>query len=190
VLEALGPASRGILGAAGVLALAGERVARVALGSHYGGGAGSELGRLVAYLSPWMVASIALSVAFPLLFVLRRTRLLPALALVALAVDVPVEWAGRAAFGLAGIAAGMAVTTAAVLVVILLVLEALGPASRGILGAAAVCGLTAAAAFAAARLLVGPVGAAALGLAVYAAVLALWRPAGLRGAWTYLRGLS
>ena len=73
-----------VAGAAGVLALAGERVARLALGSSYGGGTGAELGRLVAYLSPWMVASVALSVAFPLLFVRGRARWLPLLAVAAL----------------------------------------------------------------------------------------------------------
>src|SRR5262249_35603899 len=40
-----------VAGAAGVFALAGQPVARLALGSSYGGGTGAELGRLVAYLS-------------------------------------------------------------------------------------------------------------------------------------------
>src|SRR6185295_2589913 len=62
--------------AAGVFALAGERVARLALGSHYGGGTGTQLGRLVVYLAPWIAVSIALSVAFPLLFVRGRARFL------------------------------------------------------------------------------------------------------------------
>jgi hypothetical protein len=179
-----------VAGAAGVLALAGERVGRLVLGSSYGGSTGAELGHLVAYLSPWMVATVALSVAFPLLFVLGRTRWLPLLAVVAFAVNIPVEWAGRAAFGLAGIAAGMAATTTGVLVVLLLGLDALRPAARGILGAAVTCGLVATAAFAAAWFLVGPLGGAALGLAAYAGTLALWRPAGLHAAWSYLRGLQ
>src|SRR5581483_11634152 len=59
-----------VAAAAGVFALAGEHVARWALGSSYGGGTGSQLGRLVVYLAPWMVVSVAVSVAFPLLFVL------------------------------------------------------------------------------------------------------------------------
>ncbi|HEY4346298.1 MAG TPA: hypothetical protein VGM80_01835 [Gaiellaceae bacterium] len=178
-----------VAGAAGFFSLAGEKVARIALGSAYGGGTGSELGRLVAYLAPWMVASIALSVAFPLLFVRGSTRWLPALAAAALGVHVLVEWAGRAAFGLAGLAAGMAVTTALILVGLLAGLGALGPTSRGLLVATAACALPAVAFYGGARLLVGPLPAAAIGLVLYAAALALWRPAGLRDAWEYLRGL-
>src|SRR2546423_111854 len=48
-----------VAAAAGVFALAGERVARWALGSSYGGGTGAQLGRLVVYLAPWMVAAVA-----------------------------------------------------------------------------------------------------------------------------------
>src|SRR5205814_97343 len=83
-----------------------EGVARWALGPAYGGGTGSQLGRLVVYLAPWMVASVAVSVAFPLLFVRGSARFLPLLAVGVLALHVLVEWGGRAAFGLAGIAAG------------------------------------------------------------------------------------
>jgi hypothetical protein len=175
--------------AAGVFALAGERVARWALGSHYGGGTGAQLGRLVVYLAPWMVVSVAVSVSFPLLFVRGRARWLPALAVVALGAHVLVEWAGRAWFGLAGIAAGMAVTTGAVLVVLLWALGALVRALRGLVAAAVVCGATAAVAFGAPRALLGVVPAAVVGLVLYGAVLASWRPAGLRGAWSYARAL-
>ena len=81
-----------VAGAAGVFALAGGRLAKLFLGSSYGGGTGAQLGRLVAYLSPWMVASVALSVAFPLIFVRGRGRWLPALALAGLGLQVLVEW--------------------------------------------------------------------------------------------------
>ncbi|HZO97707.1 MAG TPA: hypothetical protein VFB42_10090 [Gaiellaceae bacterium] len=175
--------------AAGVFALAGERVARWALGADYGGGTGEQLGRLVAYLGPWMVASVAVSVAFPLLFVRGRARWLPALAAAALGAHVLVEWAGRGAFGLAGIAAGMAVTTAAVLAALLLPLGGLAAALRGLAAAAAVCGALAALAFGAPRAVLGALPAAAVGLALYAGVLAAWRPAGLRSAWSYARTL-
>ncbi len=67
-----------VAGAAGVLALAGAPVAKLALGSSYGGTTGTELGRLVAYLAFWMTVSVAFSVAFPLLFVLGRARHAPA----------------------------------------------------------------------------------------------------------------
>ena len=124
-----------------MFALAGEPVARWVLGSQYGGGTGAELGRLVVYLAPWMVVSVAVSVAFPLLFVRGRARWLPLLAVGALAVHVLVEWGGRAAFGLAGIAAGMAVTTGVVLAALLWPLgDARAGAARPRSSAALVCG--------------------------------------------------
>ena len=48
-------------GIAQVFALAGEAVVRRVLGSSYGGSTGAELGRLVVYLVPWTVASVALT---------------------------------------------------------------------------------------------------------------------------------
>jgi hypothetical protein len=175
--------------AAGVFAVAGAQVARWALGSSYGGGTGSQLGRLVVYLAPWMVASVAVSVAFPLLFVRGRARFLPLLAVGILALHVLVEWGGRAAFGLAGIAAGMAVTTGLTLAALLWSLGSLVQALRGLLVAAAVCGGLAAAAFGVPRAVLDAVPAAAIGLVAYAAVLVCWRPLGLRTAWTYARTL-
>jgi hypothetical protein len=175
--------------AAGVFALAGERVARWVLGSHYGGGTGAELGRLVVYFAPWMVISIAVSVAFPLLFVRGRARWLPLLALGALAVHVLVEWAGRAAFGLSGIVAGMAVTTGAVLVGLLWSLGVVAVTLRGLAVAAVVCGGVAAAAFGVADAALAALPGAVLGLALYAATLGFWRPPGLRAAWSYARAL-
>jgi hypothetical protein len=178
-----------VAAAAGVFALAGERIVHLALGARYKGATGSELGRLVVYLSPWMVVSIAFSVTFPLLFVRGRTWWLPVLAVAALAVHVVVEWVARGAFGLAGIAAGMAVTTGAVLVVLLARLGAVVATVRGLLIAAFVCGGLAALSFAAADAVLGPVPAAIAGLALYSIVLLAWRPAGLRDAWTYVRAL-
>jgi O-antigen/teichoic acid export membrane protein len=179
-----------VAAAAGVFALAGQPVAKAALGSSYGGGTGAELGRLVAYLAPWMVVSIALSVTFPLLFVRGRARWLPVLAVGALAAHVPVEWAGSSAWGLGGIAAGLALTTAGVLAVLLAALGALRRASVGVAVAALSCGVPAVAGFGLASLLPTAVGAAALGLVVYCVVLAVWRPAGLVTAWGYLRRLG
>ena len=69
---------------------------------------GAELGRLVVYLAPWMVASVA---------VRSRSRCCSCAAARAgcrargrarSLVQVPVEWVLRAAFGLAGVAVGMA----------------------------------------------------------------------------------
>jgi hypothetical protein len=177
-------------GAAGVFALAGARVARSALGSQYGGDTGAELGRLVVYLAPWMVTSVAVSVAFPLLFVRGRAGWLPALAAAVLGLHILVEWGGRAAFGLAGIAAGMAVTTGVTLAALLWTLGALTQALRGLLVAAAVCGGVAAIAFGLPRLALGSMPAALVGLVLYAGALGVWRPSGLRSAWTYVRTLQ
>jgi hypothetical protein len=179
-----------VAAAAGVFALAGQPVVKAALGSSYGGGTGAELGRLVAYLAPWMVVSIALSVSFPLIFVRGRARWLPLLAVGALAVHVPVEWAGSSAWGLGGIAAGLALTTAAVLAVLLEALGALRTASLGIATAAVSCGLPALAGFGLASLVPEAIAAGAVGLVLYCAVLAVWRPAGLESAWGYLRRLG
>src|SRR5215210_1683271 len=62
--------------AAGLVALVGGRVVTALLGDAYAGDVGEELGRLVVYLSPWMIASAAFSITYPLMFVMHRTRLL------------------------------------------------------------------------------------------------------------------
>ena len=84
----------------------------------------------------------------------------------------------------------MAVTTAAVLAVLLHSLGALAATARGVVLAAAACGLPALAAFGLAGLLLGPVAAAAAGALLYAGALAAWRPAPLLEAWAYLRHLG
>lgn len=179
-----------VAAAAGVFALAGETVARRVLGSSYGGSTGAELGRLVVYLAPWMVASVAVTVAYPLVFVRGRARWLPALAVAVLGVHVLVEWGGRAAFGLGGVTGGLALTTAAVLVALLASLDALRRSLIGLAVAAAVCGAVAAAAFGVPRSVLGAVAAAAVGLGLYVLALGVWRPAGLRHAWAYVRALQ
>lgn len=179
-----------VAAAAGVFALAGGGVVRHVLGSSYGGGTGSELGRLVVYLAPWMVASVALTVTYPLVFVRGRARWLPVLAGAAFGLQVLVEWGGRAAFGLAGIAGGLALTTAVVLAVLLAALGALGPVARGTAAASLACGGLAALAFGLPRIVLGPYSAATVGLVAYCVVLALWRPAGLRHAWSYVHALQ
>jgi O-antigen/teichoic acid export membrane protein len=178
-----------IAAAASVFALVGEPLVRRVLGSSYGGSTGVELGRLVVYLAPWMVASVAVTVAYPLVFVRGRASWLPLVALVALAVEVPLALAGRAAFGLAGIAASIAVATALVLAVLLVALGALEGSVGGVLAAAVSCGALAAAAFGIAHALTGPIAAACIGIVLYAAAFAIWRPKPLRSAWSYLRAL-
>jgi hypothetical protein len=179
-----------VAGAAGVFALAGATVARHVLGSEYGGGTGAELGRLVVYFAPWMVASTAVTVAYPLLFVRGRARWLPLLAVGALGVHVLVEWGGRGIAGLGGVAAGLAVTTAGILAVVLAALGALAPTLRALVPAALVCGVVAAVAFGAPALFMGSLAAAVSGLVVYSLVLAVGRPPGLRQAWAYLHSLQ
>ena len=65
---------------AGVLALAGGTIVEALLGPSYGSATGAEIGELVAVLSPWAVASVGISVTFPLLFVHGRGWWLPLLA--------------------------------------------------------------------------------------------------------------
>jgi hypothetical protein len=179
-----------VAAAAGVFAVAGELVTRHVLGPGYGGATGAELSRLVAYLAPWMVASVALTIAYPLLFVGGRARWLPPVAAAAVLLHVPVEWAGRSLFGLGGIAAGMAVTTGLVLAVLLVGLRALRLTLRGVALAAVACGAVAAVCFGLPRAVLGPVAAAVIGLVLYAAALGIWRPPGLRHAWAYVRTLQ
>jgi hypothetical protein len=179
-----------VAAAAGVFALAGESIVRRVLGSSYEGGTGAELGRLVVYLTPWMVASVALTVAYPLVFVRGRAWWLPVLAVAAFVVHVVVEWASRAAFDLAGVAVGLGITTGLVLVALLVWLGAAVAALRGIAIAAATCGVVALAAYGLPRLVLGPLASAGLGLVLYAVVLVAWRPAGLRHALGYMRDLN
>ncbi|HWB21450.1 MAG TPA: hypothetical protein VG652_01025 [Gaiellaceae bacterium] len=178
-----------VAAAVGVFALAGETVVHSVLGASYRGGTGTELGRLVIYLAPWTIASVAFSIAFPLLFVRGRAKWLPLLALSAIGVQVLVEWASRGLFGLAGLAAGLAVTTWLVLAVVLAWLRALVATIRGLLVAALVCGGVALVTFGLPRTVLGPISAAAVGLVLYTAFLVVWRPAGLRTSWTYIRTL-
>jgi hypothetical protein len=129
-------------------------------------------------------------VAFPLLFVRGRARWLPLLAVGVLFLHVAVEWLGRSLFELAGIVAGMAVTTAVVLVVLLAALGTVVATLRGLATAAIACGVPAVACFGIAGVAIDPLPAAATGVVLYGAVLAAWRPAGLRAAWVYVRGLQ
>lgn len=179
-----------VAAAAGVFALAGEPVVRRVLGGSYAGGSGAELGRLVVYLAPWMVGSVGVTVTYPLVFVGGLGRRLPMLAGAAVLAQLGIEWGARAAFGLAGVALGLGVTTVLVLLVLLHALGALGLALRGIAVAAAVCGLLALGSFGVAGLVAGPLLAAAIGLGAYAAAILLWRPQGLREAWRYVRALQ
>lgn len=180
-----------IAAAAGVFALVGERVVAALLGDAYSGDVGRELGRLVLYLVPWMIATVAFSVTYPLLFVMERKHRLELLAVAAVVVHVPVTIALREAFGLPGIAFALALSTCGVIAVLMLTVSprmlavsALG-VGRLAIRLAFVVGLS----FGVLALLVGGVAAAAAGLALYALLLAAIRPRGLREAWAYVRAL-
>ena len=159
------------------------------LGGAYGSSVGEQVGRLVAVLSPWMIASVGVNVAFPLVFVAGRTRALPLIALLALAVQVPIAWALGDWLDLDGLAVALALSTFLVLLCVLALLGALAPAARGlVLASGVVAGLTLAA-FVPPSLVLGSLAAAAVGLVLYAALVGLLRPRGLTASWGYLRAL-
>jgi O-antigen/teichoic acid export membrane protein len=180
-----------VAAASGIVAVVGGRFITWALGEHYAGAVGKELGRLVVYLAPWMVASAAFSIVYPLLFVIGRTRLLLPLACAALLLDLPISIAARAWGGLAGVAIALGIST------LLLVLGLMAALGRGVLRLA-VLGLArisllvvaaAAVAFGGASLVVAAVPAAVLGVVVYTVLLVAMRELGLADAWHYVRAL-
>jgi hypothetical protein len=139
-----------------------------------------------------MMASIGIAVTLPLLFVVGKRRWLPRLAGAALVVDVPVEWLAKSAFQLPGIVAGLALTTALVLSVLLgsLSLQTLVRVGAGLSLPALLTAVMAAASFLAAARVLDPLPAAGVGLLLYATLLAVVRPRGLRAAWSYVRTLE
>jgi hypothetical protein len=175
---------------AGVFAVAGASLVGAVLGDSYLADVGEELGRLIALLSPWMVFAIGFTVTLPLLFVQGRTRGLLLVALVLVAVHVPLAWLGQVLAGLAGLCLALAVTTLLALVVMLNRLHAAAPTLSALARAAIGVGALACLAFGLPALGLGPGPAAAVGLGLYVAALALIRPAGLRGSWRYLRSLA
>jgi len=176
--------------AAGVFALAGGKVVGAVLGHSYAGDVGAELGRLVVVLSPWTIAAVGVAVSFPLCFVVGRTRALPWVALGALALQVPLAWAGERLLHLDGLAASIAITTFAILAVLLAELHVLAAAFRGLLVAGAVVGAICVLAFALPALGLAPLEAAAVGIVVYCGALGVLRPRGLQASWRYLRALG
>ena len=180
-----------IAAAAGVFALVGERVVSALLGDAYSGEVGRELGRLVLYLVPWMIATVAFSVTYPLLFVMERRHRLELIAVVAVVLHVPLTIALREAFGLPGIAFALALSTCGVIAALMLIVSPrmLAVSALGVGRLALRLGFLVGLSFGVLALLVGGVAAAAAGLAVYALLLAAIRPRGLREAWAYVRAL-
>jgi hypothetical protein len=175
--------------AAGIFALAGGDVVESVLGRSYAGDIGSDLGRLVVVLSPWMIAAVGVSVTFPLAFVVGRTARLPWIGLGVLLLQVPLALAGQTLLHLEGLAIALALTTFVVLGALLAELAALRPAGRGLAVAAAVVVGIAVPAYAVPGLLLAPRVAAVVGTVAYVALLVVVRPRGLRASWHYLREL-
>jgi hypothetical protein len=177
--------------AAGLVALVGGRVVTAVLGDAFSGNVGDELGRLVVFLSPWMVANAAFSIMYPLMFVMHRTRMLIPLAVAGVLADIPISIAGRAWWGLTGVTVALGIGTLlltlglmAALSVRMLVLTVVGLARLSLLVGAAT-----ALAFGGASLVLSAVPAAAAGLALYALLLLGMRELGLAQAWQYVRAL-
>jgi hypothetical protein len=184
------PALLVVAATAGIFAVAGAEIAARVLGHAYGDDVGAQIARLVVAMAPYMVASVALSVTFPLVFVAGRGARLPRVGLGVLAIHVPIAFAGQALAGLDGLAVALAVSTAAAFAWMLTFLHAARSTIRRLALAIAVVAGCAVAGFVPAGALLGPAAAAVAGLALSAAVLALARPVGLRSAWHYLRELA
>jgi putative peptidoglycan lipid II flippase len=181
-----------VAAAAAVFALVGGRIAHFLLGSAFAGSSGHELGRVVVFLAPWMVASVALSVTFPLLFVIERRRILVPIAGAALVLHLALSLALRSAFGIEGLALALGVSTSAVLLALLaaiarhmLIRSAIGLAFPT-LTVSVLAGLT----FGLAALFLPDAIAAVVGLALYSALLLTLTPRPLREAWAYVRALD
>jgi O-antigen/teichoic acid export membrane protein len=177
--------------AAGLVALVGGRLVTAVLGDAFAGDVGDELGRLVVYLSPWMVANAAFSITYPLLFVMGRTRLLIPLALAGLLVDVPISIVGRELWGLTGVTVALGVST---ILLVLGLMAALAPRMLrltvvGLARLSLLVGAATALAFGGASLVLSAIPAAAAGLALYALILIAMRELGLAQAWQYVRAL-
>jgi hypothetical protein len=175
--------------AAGVFAVAGADVVEAFLGDAYGGDVGTEVGRLVVVLAPWMAVSVGVNVAFPLAFVVERLRALPLIAVGALGLHLVLAWVAVELADLDGLAVALAISTLFVLAALLVELDALSSAVRGLALAAAVIAVLAVLGFLPPAVVLGSLSAALVGLVVYVALLAVVRPRGLRESWGYLRAL-
>jgi hypothetical protein len=177
--------------AAGLVALIGGDLVTAVLGDAFSGEVGDELGRLVVLLSPWMVASAAFSITYPLMFVMYRTRLLLPLSVGGALASIPIFIAGRAWWGLTGVTLALGIST---LLLVLGLMAALAPrmlavAAVGLGRLSLLVGAATALAFGGASLVLSAAPAAVAGLALYALILAAMRELGLAQAWQYVRAL-
>ena len=184
------PAVIVMAGAAGVFGIAGERIMHVVLGANYGSNVGAELGRLIVVLAPWVLASVGVSVAFPLIFVVDRGRLLPLIAVCAVAIHVPLAFLGQVAGGLDGLEVALAVTTLGLLAALLAVLHALRDTAKGLAGASLTAAAVAAVAFVPPALLLTALLQLRRVSPSTSVLVAAIRPRGLVTAWRYLHQLG
>ena len=177
--------------AAGLVALVGGRVVTALLGNAYAGDVGDELGRLVVYLSPWMVASAAFSITYPLMFVMHRTQLLLPIAVSALVVDIPISIVCRSLWGLTGVTVALGISACLLVLALMasLSLRMLTVTALGLARLSLLVGAATAFAFGGASLIFSAIPAAAAGLALYALLLVAMRELGLAQAWQYVRAL-
>ncbi len=150
------PALLLVAATAGIFAVAGAEIAGRVLGAAYGDDVGTQIGRLVVAMAPYMVASVALSVTFPLVFVAGRGSRLPVIGLVVLAIHVPVALAGQAVAGLDGLALALAVSTALAFAWMLTLLHAARSTTERLAVAVAVVAGCALCGFVPAGVLLGP----------------------------------
>ena len=181
-----------IVAGTGVFALVGGEVVSRVLGESYSGAVASDLVRAVVWFAPWMVVSIAVTLTFPLLFVLEKPGVLVGASVLVPALQVPLAWVLGDAFGLPGLALSLAITSLVGLALLMGALSrrTLGLAAAGLGRLALVEAVLAALSFGAFGLLLGGLAGAAVALAVYGVLLAATRSLGLRAAWTYVRELG
>jgi hypothetical protein len=177
--------------AAGVFAVVGGRIVGLVLGNAYSGGVGRQLGHLVVYLAPWMLAWVAFAVTFPLVFVAEKRWTLLPLGALGFGLCIPLGLGLRALWGLPGIAIAVGLATLVIAAGLLATISArtLAIAALGLARLALAVGSAAALAFGALRIALSPVTAAAAGLLLYGLVIVALRSLGLSEAWTYVRGL-
>jgi len=177
--------------AAGVFALVGGRIVGGVLGDEYKGQVGRELGHLVVYLSPWMVAWVGFAVTYPLVFLAGRRKVLVPLSVLAFGSCIPLGLALRELWGLPGIAVAVGVSTLMIALGLVWAISArsLAIAALGLARLALAVGGAATLTFGGLSLALTPVAAAAAGVVAYALVILALRSLGLSEAWTYVRGL-
>jgi peptidoglycan biosynthesis protein MviN/MurJ (putative lipid II flippase) len=177
--------------AAGVFALVGGRIVHLVLGDQYAGEVGRNVGLLVVYLSPWMIAWIAFVVTYPVVFVAGRRKYLVLVALAGPAVMIPLGFALREAWGAPGIAVALGLATLVIALGLMWVLDprTLAIAAVGLGRLALALGSASLLAFGALSLALSPIAAALLGVVVYGLIVVSLRSLGLSDAWTYVRGL-